>query len=206
MDTRIKNLITALWAGQVKFLGIFVIILIISGCGQSKIIESYNELKEINENSRKDNIINKNMKLTSHAFQNNQTIPIKYTCDSSNINPPLTISDVLAKVKSLVLIVDDPDAPIGTWVHWTVWNINPGIREINENSVPEGAQEGITDFGRPGYGGPCPPSGTHRYLFKLYALDTKLNLDAGTKKSKLEEEMENHILDKAELIGLYSRQ
>ncbi|RLF04972.1 MAG: YbhB/YbcL family Raf kinase inhibitor-like protein, partial [Thermoprotei archaeon] len=98
------------------------------------------------------------------------------------------------------------DAPMGTWVHWTVWNIDPKTVEIPENSVPEGAVEGITDFGKPGYGGPCPPSGTHRYFFKLYALDTTLDLGSDATKSDIEKAMEGHILEKAELIGRYSRE
>ncbi len=148
----------------------------------------------------------KTMKLESPIFENNGNIPSKYTCDGGNVNPPLEIREVPENAKSLVLIVDDPDAPMGTWVHWTVWNISPKTTEISENSVPEGAVEGITDFGKPGYGGPCPPSGTHRYFFKLYALNTTLDLDSSAKAKDIEKAMEGHILDKAELIGLYSRQ
>lgn len=147
-----------------------------------------------------------NMKIESEAFSNNQFIPKKYTCDGEDINPPLKISEVPQGTKSLVLIVDDPDAPMGTWVHWTVWNIPPDISDIPENTVPQGAIEGMTDFGRPGYGGPCPPSGVHRYFFKLYALDTTLELDSSATKRDLEKAMEGHILEKAELIGLYQRQ
>ncbi|MCD6500585.1 YbhB/YbcL family Raf kinase inhibitor-like protein [bacterium] len=146
------------------------------------------------------------MKIESSAFKENQSIPEKYTCDGENVNPLLKISEVPEAAKSLVLIVDDPDAPMGTWVHWTVWNVSSKTTEIPENSVPEGAIEGMTDFGKPGYGGPCPPSGTHRYFFKLYALDTTLGLSSSAKKVDLEKAMEGHILDKAELIGLYSRQ
>jgi len=105
-----------------------------------------------------------------------------------------------------VLIVDDPDAPMGTWTHWTAWNIAPATAEIAENSVPAGAQEGATDFGRPGYGGPCPPSGTHRYFFKLYALDTELSLPTTAVKSDIEKVMAGHILAQTELIGLYKKQ
>lgn len=101
--------------------------------------------------------------------------------------------------------MDDPDAPRGTWVHWTVWNISPDTKEIPKNSVPAGAVEGATSFDKPGYGGPCPPSGAHRYFFKLYALDTELSLSSSTDKAGLEKTMEGHILDQAELVGLYSR-
>lgn len=145
------------------------------------------------------------MTITSPVFNHNGFIPKKYTCDGEDINPPLEISGVPVNAKSLVLVVDDPDAPGKTWVHWTLWNINPQTTRIDENSVPAGAVGGVTDFGKPGYGGPCPPSGTHRYFFKIYALDTILNLPASTRKSDLERAMQKHILDQAELIGLYKR-
>lgn len=145
------------------------------------------------------------MKIASSAFQNNQLMPAKYTCDGDNINPPLTFSDVPQGTKSLVLIVDDPDAPMGTWVHWTVWNIDPTTNEIKENSIPTGTVEGMTSFGKPGYGGPCPPAGTHHYFFKLYALNTTFSLESSSDKSQLEKAMSSHILASAELVGLYSR-
>ena len=132
-------------------------------------------------------------------------IPSKYTCDGENINSPFQIADVPSAAKSLVLISDDPDAPMGTWVHWTVWNIPLETKEIGENSAPIGAVEGITSFGNKGYGGPCPPSGTHRYFFKLYALDKALDLPPSAKASDIEKAMTGHILDKTELIGLYQR-
>jgi Raf kinase inhibitor-like YbhB/YbcL family protein len=145
------------------------------------------------------------MSIESPAFNNNENIPAKYTCDAENINPELVFSGVPSDAVSLVLIVDDPDAPVGTWVHWTVWNIDPGTASIPENSVPAGSVEGNTDFGVPGYGGPCPPSGTHRYFFKLYALDVTLDLATTAKASDVEDAMQGHILGSAELIGLYSR-
>ncbi len=148
----------------------------------------------------------KNMKIESSAFRQNEAIPSKYTCDGENVNPPLKFSRVPEDAKSLVLIVDDPDAPSGTWVHWTVWNIAPRTEGIGENDVPQGAVEGLTDFGKPGYGGPCPPSGTHRYFFKVFALDITLDLDSSAKIEELEKAMEGHILAKDELIGLYQRQ
>ena len=146
------------------------------------------------------------MKISSSAVSHNQSIPAKYTCDGENINPPLQIVDVSSAAKSLVLISDDPDAPMGTWVHWTAWNISPEIKEIAENSVPIGAVEGMTSFGDKGYGGPCPPSGTHRYFFKLYALDSILDLPTSAKAADIEKAMKGHILDKTEFIGLYKRQ
>ena len=145
------------------------------------------------------------MKIECSSFENNKLIPSVYTCDGKNINPPLKISEVPEETKSQVLIVDDPDAPTETWVHWTVWNINPEVREISERSCPQGAVEGMTDFGKPGYGGPCPPSGTHRYFFKVYALDTVLNLKPSAKVINIEKAMEDHILERAQLIGLYRR-
>lgn len=145
------------------------------------------------------------MQLTSRAFKANETIPDKYTCDGANINPPLTIRGVPEGTKSLALIVNDPDAPSGDWAHWTVWNIAPEVEEIEENSVPEGAVEGVTDFGQPGYGGPCPPSGSHRYHFKVYALDVNLDLDASAKKAGVEVAMAGHILGETMLVGKYQR-
>jgi len=146
-----------------------------------------------------------NMKIESTAFGNDEMIPVNYTCDGEDINPPLTISGVPVDAQSLVLIVDDPDAPAGTWLHWTVWNIGPATTEIPENSVPVGAVEGETDFGTPGYRGPCPPSGIHHYFFKLYALDTTLELGVSATVQDIEEAMDDHILESAELVGLCER-
>lgn len=142
------------------------------------------------------------MKLTSPEFENNKFMPAKYTCEGEEVNPALFIEAVPAAAKSLALVVDDPDAPMGTWVHWVVYDI-PVVGKIEENSVP-GAQ-GKNDSNPRNYGGPCPPSGTHRYFFKMYALDTKLYLPQGKTKQELEKAMQDHILDKAELIGLYKR-
>jgi Raf kinase inhibitor-like YbhB/YbcL family protein len=146
------------------------------------------------------------MTITSPAFAENAAIPSLYTCNGKNINPPLRITNMPADTKSLTLIMDDPDAPRGTWVHWTVWNIDPSTTAIGEDSVPEATIEGITSFGKPGYGGPCPPSGTHRYHFKIYALDTLLDLPSHAEKNELEEAMKGHIIAHAELVGVYSKQ
>ena len=146
-----------------------------------------------------------NMTLTSTAFLHDQAIPTKYTCDGDNVNPPLTISGVPRDTQSLALVVDDPDAPMGTWVHWTLWNIAPTAVEISENSVPEKATLGTTSNGQPGYGGPCPPSGTHRYFFKLFALDTMIELDGKATVAELEETMKGHILAQTQLIGRFGR-
>lgn len=142
------------------------------------------------------------MRLTSPAFENNGYIPKKFTCDGEDISPGLEISGIPDKTQSLALVMDDPDAPMGTWVHWVVFDI-PVTNHIDENSIP--GKQGINDFRRRNYGGPCPPSGTHRYFFKIYALDKKLDLSEGVSKQDLEKAMQGHILDKAELIGLYKR-
>ena len=145
------------------------------------------------------------MKLGSPAFVDNGAIPAQYTCDGRDVNPPLLIENVPAAARSLALIVDDPDAPAGMWVHWVVWNIDPKSVEIGENSVPPGAAQGKNDWRRNSYGGPCPPSGAHRYFFKLYALDTSLSLGAGTTKADLEKAMQGHVIAQAQLIGIYKR-
>jgi len=146
------------------------------------------------------------MQISSPDFQNNQNIPSKYTCDGDDVNPQLAVSGVPFGAKSLVLIVDDPDASAGDWAHWLVWNIKPETAVIAENSVPIGAVEGVTDFGRSGWGGPCPGSGRHRYQFKIYALDTELNIPSSYRKAGLEGAMQGHILEQAMLVGLYQRQ
>lgn len=143
--------------------------------------------------------------LKSPAFKNKESIPSKYTCDGDNISPPLLIENVPDGAKSLALIVDDPDAPSKTWSHWVVWNINSNVKEIKENALPQAGEEGITDFGRAGYGGPCPPSGEHRYMFKLYALDDMLDLPKNSRKEDVEAMMEGHVLAETALVGLYKR-
>lgn len=145
-----------------------------------------------------------NMKLTSAAFENGAGIPAKYTADGINISPPLKIENVPRGTESFALVVDDPDAPMGTWDHWILWNIPPHITEIGEGITPESVS-GRNDFGKMEYGGPAPPSGTHRYFFKLYALDTVLGLEKGATKKRLEAAMEGHILEKSVLTGNYSR-
>lgn len=144
------------------------------------------------------------MKLTSIAFGQNQSIPPKYTCDGANVNPPFRVEEVPEKAMSLALIVDDPDAPFGVWDHWIVWDISPATVEIPENTVP--GIQGRNGWSRSEYGGPCPPRGAHRYFFKLYALDTELDLEAGAKKKALKNAMKGHILAEAELVGVYRRQ
>ena len=146
------------------------------------------------------------MKITSPAFAHNGKIPMKYTCDGQGISPPLTFTEIPPEAASLVLICDDPDAPGKIFVDWTAWNVDPKTTQIDEGQKFEGVVEGQTSFGKSGYGSPCPPSGTHRYFFKLYALDKSLDLSPQGTKMQLEQAMENHILDQSELIGLYSRE
>src|SRR5213594_502754 len=144
------------------------------------------------------------MKITSSAFQERANIPSKFTCDGGDTSPPLQIADVPSGAKSLALIVDDPDAPSGLFTHWTVWNISPQTSAIGEGSTPQGVQ-GTNDFGKSGYGGPCPPSGTHRYYFKIFALDRELDLPFGTKRGQLDAAMRAHVVAQGELMGRYSR-
>lgn len=150
------------------------------------------------------------LNVTSIAFSHNGMIPVRYTADGADVSPPLAWQGVPADAKSIALICDDPDAPMGTWVHWLVWNIPPTKTGLDENVPPDavlkdGIRQGTTDFNQIGYGGPAPPSGTHRYFFKVYALDTMLDLPADSVKQELEEAMEGHILAKGELVGKYAR-
>ena len=160
------------------------------------------EEEEVAEDMEEEDI-SEVLMIVSPAFSENEKVPVKFTCDADNINPQLDISGIPQGTASLVLIVDDPDAPGGTWVHWTLWNIDPATTSILENSVPSGAVEGVTDFGVPGYGGPCPPSGTHRYFFKIFALDITLDLDSSSTVTDIESAIQGHVLDSGELIGLY---
>ena len=144
------------------------------------------------------------MRLTSPAFANGDKIPSKFTCDGNDVSPELRISGVSERTKCLVLIMDDSDAPVGIWDHWVVFNISPEIREIGEDKEPQGVK-GKNSWGRTGYGGPCPPDREHRYFFKLYALDIELSLNEGATKKEIEQAMEGHILEKAELMGRYKR-
>lgn len=144
------------------------------------------------------------MQLTSPAFENNEIIPLEYTCDGQNISPPLSISDVPKEAKSLTITLDDPDAPGGTFTHWLLWNIDPKTAEISEGKVPPGAQEGLNSSMETGYTGPCPPAGTHRYIFSLYALNDKLDLPAESAKEELEEAIGEHVIAKSQLVGVYS--
>jgi Raf kinase inhibitor-like YbhB/YbcL family protein len=144
------------------------------------------------------------IKITSAAFQQGGNIPAKFTCDGANANPPLQFQGIPATAQSLVLIVDDPDAPGGLFTHWLVWNIDPKTNSIAEGSAPKGVQ-GTNDFGKTGYGAPCPPSGTHRYFFRIFALDRALDLPAGAKRSQLDAQVRGHVVAQGELMGRFGR-
>ena len=150
------------------------------------------------------------MEITSPAFKEGTMIPRKFTCDDIDISPPLRWSGVPEGTKTFAIICDDPDAPMGTWVHWVLFNLPGNIREIPEGMsqqemLPNGARQGTNDFGKIGYGGPCPPGGTHRYYFKIYALAKKLDVEAGITKDELLQAMQGSILSEEKLMGKYRR-
>ncbi len=150
------------------------------------------------------------MEIISSAFNEGMLIPKKFTCDDMDISPPLKWSHAPEGTKTFALICDDPDLPAGTWVHWVLFNLPANVTELSENVpdlevLPNGARQGTNDFGKIGYGGPCPPGGTHRYYFKLYALAKALNVEPGSSKSELLKAMEGHILSEGQLMGRYKR-
>jgi len=146
------------------------------------------------------------MNLLSLAFEHGGRIPDRYTCKGENLSPSFGIEDLPEETESIAMIMDDPDAPIGTFVHWVIWNIKPEDElKIEEGVIPKGAVQGKNSAGKFGYMGPCPPKGTHRYYFKLYALDKKLKLKEGATKEELLAAMEGHILERATIVGLYSK-
>ena len=144
------------------------------------------------------------MKVTSTAFTEGGNIPSKFTCDGSDTSPPLKVEGAPAEAKALLLVVDDPDAPSGLFTHWLVWNFDPKSGSIPEGSAP-GGTEGKNDFGKTGYGGPCPPSGSHRYYFRVYALDQPLNLKSGARRKEVDAAMKGHVIAQGELMGRYAR-
>ena len=165
----------------------------------------------INNRQQKEKRTKMDFKIASTSFRNGDLIPAKYTCDGVNISPPLNWQAHPQGAKTFALINDDPDAPAGDWVHWIVYNIPAGTAELKEAAsskklLPAGSMEGKNDFGKSAYGGPCPPSGTHRYFFKLNALDTALSFQGNPNKKMLLDAMKGHILAQATLIGKYKRQ
>lgn len=175
----------------------FILILVfIIGCVKNQVASSNELTKQQPEVA--------NMKLTSTAFTHNSNIPSDFTCDGKNTPPAFSISGVPKNAKSLAIIADDPDAVVGTFTHWVIWNIPASATEITNGNAP-GSKLGNNGARKLGYIGPCPPSGTHRYFFKLYALNSTLNLPEGSTKKQVESAMQGHILAKTELIGLYKR-
>lgn len=179
---------------KIIFLSVLLIVILVFGA----------ILKTKNSKDGLGNIKEGKMKLTA-VFGNNEYIPSKYTCDGEDAAPELNITEVPPAAKSLVLIVDDPDAPLGTWVHWVLFNIPVNTTTINYTNLPPESKMGMNDFGKVGWGGPCPPSGVHRYFFKLYAVDKTIDLLPGAKKAQVEKEIKDHVIEKHELIGLYKR-
>ena len=150
------------------------------------------------------------MKLTSVAFKEGESIPRQYTCEGVNISPPLEWTGVPKEAKSIAIIADDPDAPSGTFTHWVLYNLPADKIGLIENTppaetLPGGGRQGENDFHKTGYGGPCPPSGTHRYFFKIYALDSELSLKAGATKTDVEQAMQGHIVARGQLMGRYQK-
>ncbi len=148
--------------------------------------------------------------VTSVAFDEGGLIPPRYTCDGANVSPPIQLTGVPEETKSIALICDDPDAPAGTWVHWVIYDLPPDLPGLPEAVSPDktvlgGAKQGLSDFRKIGYGGPCPPGGTHRYFFKIYALDTATSLGPGARKGDLLKAMEGHVIAEGRLMGRYSR-
>ena len=176
-----------------KVVILLILLFVVSGCAKEEVVQEEIIEKEVD-----------NMKIESPNFNEGESIPEDFTCDSEDVSPELVFKDVPEGTKSLALIMDDPDAPGGTFVHWAVWNIPPDTKGISKGekvSYPQGKN----DFGKTEYGGPCPPSGVHRYFFKLYALDTMLNLKKEATKADLEKAMEGHIVAEARLMGTYQR-
>ena len=165
-----------------------LLLIFITSCSQSAIVQNEGDT----------------MKITSPAFKESGMIPAEYTCDGKNISPELNIDGVPASAKSLALIMDDPDAPMGTWDHWIVFNIPATIKNVAKATEPQGTA-GMNSWKKTGYGGPCPPSGVHRYYFKLYALDIKLELNQGAAKAKLLEAMKGHVAAQAQLMGKFQK-
>jgi len=197
---------------QIKYGAWFFMVFFSLSCGNAKNQNQFPQTgsSTVNKNEEDTMATSGKFAITSTAFKDGEMIPQKFTCDGQNISPPLKWESAPVQAKSFALIVDDPDAPAGIWVHWVIFNIPPATSELPENvptkeSLPDGVLQGKNDFRDSGYGGPCPPGGTHRYYFKLYALDTMLKFSAGITKPELLKAMEGHIVAQAQLMGRYSR-
>jgi Raf kinase inhibitor-like YbhB/YbcL family protein len=157
-----------------------------------------------NSTRRKEISMSDQFQLTSPAFDNGEPIPVRYTCKGANVSPPLDFSGVPDRTRSLAVILHDPDAPGGDYLHWTMWDIHPGITNIPEEAIPIGARTGLNDFSNEGYDGPCPPTGTHRYEFEAYALDAMLGLAAGSERAVVAKAIEKHTIAKSTLAGSFT--
>lgn len=173
-----------------------------AGCIGNEGNEAQEGLSDIEDDGLREDQEAVNMFISSSVFDNGSQIPVRYTCDGENINPPLEFGNIPEGTESLVLIIDDPDAPSGSFTHWVVWDIPP-VSRIDENSVP--GTVGMNGFGQAAYGGPCPSSGTHHYQFMVFALDTELNLTGRVSADQVEESMQDHILAQGLLTGRYGR-
>jgi len=187
------------------FLAILIILIAVAILLFTNKSKNDNVKEPVSQNTGTKESLKSNMKIISPVFENNQSIPKKYSCDGENVNPPLQFVDIPQNAKSLVLIVDDPDAPNGTFDHWVVFNIDPKTTEIKENSTPDNGVVGLSSIGSSKWVSPCPPSGTHRYFFKLYALDIILDISQSSDKKAATDAIKGHIIAESELIGLYSR-
>jgi Raf kinase inhibitor-like YbhB/YbcL family protein len=166
----------------------------LAACGESQEAEEIGEPLSTNL-----------LRLTSPAFGEGETIPTRYTCDGEDVPPPLTWEDVPTGVNAYALIMDDPDAPAGTWVHWVLYDVPATVRELPDGEAAPAGTQGQNSWDEPGYGGPCPPSGEHRYFFKLYALDGELGLAPGADKETVLDAMQGHVLAQGQLMGVYAR-
>lgn len=183
-------------------LAILVIsIIFITACSKNSAQQSTEDLAKELQKQGDDNMAS--LKVSSPAFASKASIPARFTCDGANVSPELHIEGIPKDSKSLVLIVDDPDAPSGTWTHWVVFDIPPNTSIIDQDSVP--GVQGLNDFKVTDYRGPCPPSGSHRYFFRVFALDAKLNLNRGASRKSVEAAMKGHVVAQGELYGVYQR-
>ncbi|HEX7042325.1 MAG TPA: YbhB/YbcL family Raf kinase inhibitor-like protein [Patescibacteria group bacterium] len=184
-------------------IAILSVILVLLGFVGFLILHDFNQLPI--EKLPKKSTMKLGMQITSNAFKNNESIPSKYSCDGTGIHPQLSFLDAPLLTRSMVLIVDDPDAPSGTFVHWVVYNIPSSTKEIEEGKEVIGATNGKNSAGREGYFAPCPPNGAHRYFFKLYALDSVLPLPPGMSKEDIINSIKGHVLEESDLVGIYKR-
>jgi len=191
---------------------IFISLIFLISCSNKKTEtpQSQQNQQQQTSSQKKDESRNAKMKVTSTAFKEGGLIPSKFTCDGDNLSHELSWSGAPDNTKSFAIVCDDPDAPSGDWVHWVIYNIPPDVREFPENTprdktLDNGAKQGKNDFGKTGYDGPCPQGGTHRYYFKVYALDIMPDSDPGLTRDELKQVMQNHILDQMTLLGKYHK-